>query len=116
MEVWPAQLQDYLNEDAFTDQPGDVTIVSENSVGPKKRRRRYTKSVDALQCTITIDRDDYVVFKNFFYTTLAGGVLSFGFDDPITGEASEYKIEPGFTTTPLGGRKFRITMNWEKQL
>jgi hypothetical protein len=116
MELWPSQLQDYLNEDAFTLQPGDVTIQSDNSTGPKKRRRRVTAPIDVLQCTITIDRDDYQLFRDFYYTTLAGGILSFGFDDPITGVASEYKIEPGWSIVPMGGRNFRVSMNWEKQL
>lgn len=116
MEIWPIQLQDYLNQDAFTYQPGDVTIQSDNSVGPKKRRRRYTAPVDKLQCTITIDRDDYAIFESFYYTTLAGGIKTFGFDHPITGVASEFYIEPGWTVTLLGGRNFRISMNWEKAL
>lgn len=116
METWPVILQDYLNENAFSYQPGDVTLQSENSIGPKKRRRRVTSSVDVVTCTITIDKSDFQLFKDFYYTTLAGGVKSFAFNDPITGDPSEYKIEPGWTIGPVGGRNFSISMTWEKQL
>ena len=114
-EIWPAQLQDYVNEESFSQSGRPITLKSQNESGPSKRRRRFTKAIFDLSCTITIDRDDYQVFEDFFYTTLGAGVKAFAFDDPITGVPSEFKIEEGWNLSPIGGRAFRITMNWEKQ-
>lgn len=116
MEVWPASLQDYLNEESFSFAPGSVVIESQNETGPPKIRRRITKSVDRISCTITIDKDDFQTFYDFFYTTLAGGVNYFGFDHPLTGNPTSFKIKPGWSVNPKGGRTFVVSMEWEETL
>ena len=114
-EVWPLELQDYLNSESFSQSNKPITLKSANEAGPAKRRRRFTKVVKELTCSITVDRDLVQLFEDFFYTTLGAGVKAFAFDDPITGVPGEYKIEEGFSINPLGGRNFSITMTWEKQ-
>lgn len=112
---WPSQLQDYLNEDSFSHEFGDTTIRSNFDVGPAKVRRRFTRSIDTIGCSIDIHKDDYEFFKIFYNTTLNGGVTPFEFAHPITQDIVTVRFlsnnPPSFS--PLGGSYFRIAMKWE---
>lgn len=114
MELWPSQLQQALNTDSFNLKFGDTTVRSGVDVGQDKVRARYTDAVDIYSATINLDYDDYTVFYDFYKTTLGNGVLTFEFDDPMTGIASEFRFAETPVIAPLGGRVFRIDMKWEK--
>ncbi len=114
MELWPSQLQQALNTDSFNLKFGDTTVRSGVDVGQDKVRARYTDAVDIYSATINLDYDDFTVFYDFYKTTLGNGVLTFEFDDPMTGVASEFRFSETPVISPLGGRVFRIDMRWEK--
>ena len=116
METWPAELQDTLLVDGFQVRFGDTLVRSDMDVGPAKLRSRYTDGVDEYTCTINLEYDDWAVLNTFYKTTLSNGALTFGYDDPMTGVASEFRFKEPPVVVPLGGRFFRVSMTWEKML
>lgn len=116
MDNWPSQLQQKLEEAGFEKRFGSTVVASEMDVGPAKVRQRYTRSVDPYTCQITLDMDEVEIFETFYKTTLGGGTLPFLFDDPFTGDETAFRFVPGTEPSlrPLGGRKFTLSMSWEK--
>ena len=111
--LWPAGLQQKLNVAEFNFKIGNTVITSENDVGPSKKRRRSTKSVDLYACSINLDFSDYQTFYDFFNVELNGGASQFVFPHPFTGVDSYFRMFGEPTLTPLGGRVFTVSMNWE---
>ncbi len=111
--TWPASLQDFINEESFSLQTGSTVLVSDMDIGPAKKRRRFTKSVDKFDVTITLkNQTDYTTFSNFFDLDLNGGVEQFVFDHPLSGVPTNFRMsEPKYT--PLGGTAFLVSMQWE---
>lgn len=112
--VWPAFLQEFLNTASFSYAFGDTTIRSENDTGLAKVRRRYTKSVDVIQCSIDIEFDDFSNFENFYDVDLNGGVTRFQYPHPFTQVPTMFRMVGPPALRPLGGRNFEVTMQWEK--
>jgi hypothetical protein len=112
---WPTSLQQFFSEDNFGITIGNTTIISENEIGPKKRRRRFSKSIDKMTASILLNTAQFTVFRNFFDTTLAGGVLAFEFNHPITGILTEFKFEPEPQIVSIGGGQFRVSFTLEVQ-
>ena len=111
-EMFPSTLQDKVNEAGFQLKTGKTTITSNMDIPPNKKRRRFTKGIDNFTTTFNIDYDDYTTLYEFFDTTLAGGTKTFLYNHPMTGVESEFRMaEP--TYRPLGGRSFRVSMEWE---
>lgn len=117
-EQWPAQLQQKLNSANFSESFGDTTIRSQNAIGLPKVRRRYTKGFETIRASVFIDREDVTLFKNFYDTTLNGGVLPFEFTDPFTNTLQEFRFDTSSPPqiAPVGGSGivFNLTMNWER--
>ena len=113
-EAWPISLQDKLNEDAFGLDIGETVLRSDMDVGPAKVRRRMTKSVDTLTCSIDVTTSEYSTFLYFFDTTLNGGVNQFTFDHPITGAPTDFRFGGPPQIRSIGGGNFRVTMRWEQ--
>lgn len=113
--AWPAQLQQYLNEDSFSTEIGNTTLRSNMDIGPAKVRRRFTKSVDTMVCTINLTRDDFLFFETFYGTTLNGGVTPFTFIHPIrlTTMTARFITDNPPSFRSLGGNYFRVQMKWE---
>ena len=113
-QTWPVTLQDFLNEASFTYTIGETDITSDMDIGLSKKRRRFTKGVNTVSCTIDMERDTFTTLYNFYNDTLNGGVLTFNFDHPITSVASEWRFVAPPRLTPLGGVWFRVSMEWEE--
>jgi len=113
-ELWPSGLQDIVNEEGFGYTLGDTLVRSDMDVGPAKVRRRYTKGVENLTTTINLTTSEYTTFKNFYDTTLNGGVTPFLFDHPITGVQEEFRFVNPPKIDSIGGGNFRVSMEWEK--
>lgn len=111
-QPWPATLQDILNEASFSYNKGSTVIVSEMEVGPPKKRRRATKSVDTFSCSITVTSAQFVTFQNYFDTTLAGGTIPFYFNHPITQVPSIFEFIESWSLNSIGGGNFQITTQW----
>lgn len=112
---WPAFLQTFLNEDSFSYQIGETRIFSENDTGIQKSRRRYTKSIDTLKCTIDITLSDYQQFYDFWDVSLNGGINYFTFNHPFSGVPTDFRIKDPPSFSPMGGEWLRIDMVWEKK-
>ena len=112
---WPAQLQQFINEDSFDHQIGDTVISSNSDSGPPKRRRRFSKGIDTFNVTIDLAYSDYTILKSFYETTINGGIDPFEFDHPITQVLSEFKMIGAPRIGRLGGEWFRVIMRWELQ-
>ena len=114
MAVWPVSIQQKLNVASFSETIGETVLRSDNDIGPQKVRRRFTRSVDVLSCSINITFEEYTTFMNFFKTTINGGATAFDFDHPISGVPSQFRFTAPPQIVPLGGRVFQISMAWEK--
>lgn len=113
-ETWPSELQVLLNQDSFGLNFGDSTIRSDMDVGPAKVRRRITRAVDTLSCTITTKTvSEFSAFEYFYKTTLNGGVNQFTFNHPVTGVETDFRMCKTPSFRPLGGNVFQISMEWE---
>ena len=112
--LWPTFLQDLINQSGFNYTFGKNTVESKNDTGVAKKRKRFTKRVDNLSVSLTIDYDTYVQFDDFYETSLNSGVNYFYYDHPLTGVQGVYQIigEPAISS--LGGRKFNISMAWRE--
>lgn len=115
-EQWPAQLQDKLNEADFTESLGDTTLRSSSEIGLAKVRRRFTKAVDTLTCSVFLEKDDVALFKSFYKTTLNGGVTTFEFTDPYDGTLQEFRFDTSTPPqiSPVGGNTMNLRMSWER--
>lgn len=113
-ENFPSSLQDKLNQAGFTNNFGETSIRSTVDVGLAKVRNRYTKGIDTFQCTIDLNFDDYTTLETFYKTTLAGGSLTFYYDHPFTEVQTEFRFIAAPSITPIGGKWFRVSMNWEE--
>lgn len=115
MATWPLTLQQKLNTESFSEKFGETVMRTEMDIGPAKVRRRFTKSVDIITCSINLDFDEYDDFLIFFKNTVNGGATSFTFIHPISGSNINARFTEPPTITPLsgGGRKFRVSMTWE---
>lgn len=113
--TWPSSLQQLLNQDSFSIALPQSWIESVTDIGPKKRRRRTTQNYEQITCTIWVDTDGYVTFKNFYDVTLDGGVLPFVFINPITQVLTSYRMAAP-TISPLGGQEYSVSMAWEEVL
>lgn len=114
MNTWPVSLQQKLDSESFELKYGSTVIRSDMDVGPDKVRSRYTDAVDTYTCSILLDFDEQDTLRTFYKTTLNNGALPFEFNDPFTGVAATFRfIEPP-SIRALGGRTFRVGLNWEK--
>lgn len=115
-ESFPGSLQDKMNSSGFGLQFGEVAITSDNEIGPPKKRARFTDPIDTYTCSIDCDFSDYITIKNFYFTTLGGGVKKFNYNHPFTGELLEFGFVDPPSMSPLGsgGTKFRVSMSWRQ--
>lgn len=114
METWPAALPSDILSSGFKQQAKSNTIRSTVEAGLDKIRRRYTTPIVDSTVTMVMTFAQHDTLETFFNTTLQGGVLSFGFTDPITSTLSEYRflIEPSYSS--VGCSKLLVSMQWER--
>ena len=113
---WPSSLQQLLNQESFTVGFADTIIKSEMDIGAPKRRRRFTKAVKQMTCSIWVTSSQYSILENFYTTTLNGGIDSFEFSHPITKVLSLYKFSGAPTVNYIGGDTYTVSMSWEEEI
>lgn len=115
MNVWPSTIQNFLSRDSFKYDFGETSIETEMDYGLKKKRRRFTKRVDELSCSIWLKTPtEYNTFNSFYDTTLNGGVDTFQFTNPISGNLEEFRFKDTPKLTYIGGDTYKVDMNWIK--
>jgi len=112
--VWPLALPQFVNQSGFSLDVGDTTIKSSVDVGPAKRRRISTRSVDTLTVSMDIDYTQYQMLYDFFNTSLNGGINSFLFNHPITTIPTEFRFIEPLKFSAKGGTYFVVSMKWEQ--
>lgn len=112
--AWPALLQSVVNEESFSFIIGETSIRSDMEVGPAKVRRRFTKSVDGLTCSINLTQSEFQTFYDFYDIDLNGGTKVFSFIHPVTQVLSDFRFTKAPNMRSLGGGNFRVVMEWEQ--
>lgn len=119
--TWPDTLPQYFTVDGFSNQLPTGAIRVEMDSGPVFQRQRYTASVEPIQCSIELTKDQYQIFKDFYIVALAQGTLPFNCTHPITKETVEMqfdvssppKISVSQNSSASFGTIFRVDMNLE---
>lgn len=88
MPSWPSNLPT-INADA-QEEILEGFIKSPTSIGPGKRRRRYSATPHFFGGTFTFTRAQRATFDTFYHVTLAEGSLPFTMDDPATGNTATF--------------------------
>jgi hypothetical protein len=111
--IWPSTLQQRVNKDTFSYKKGSTVIKSDVDIGPSKIRRRFTRAVDLISCSIWLTIPQYTIFENFYNIEVAGGATSFFFNHPITGVQLlvRFTTEPDYR--PVGGVDFAVAFTLE---
>lgn len=113
MAVWPSSLQQLLNEDGFSYGIGPTVIRSDMDIGPAKQRRRFTKPVDTISCTIDLSTSEFTIFYDFYDITVNGGVTAFDFTHPVTAATIQVRFINPPVIASRGGGRYRVSMAWE---
>ena len=95
-ETWPPTIDKKVLRGGFSQKAVENTIRSTVEAGLDKLRKRYTSPIIKMNVNMWIDFTQYESLETFYNTTLQGGVLSFTFPDPATGDDHEYR----FLSTP----------------
>lgn len=111
---WPVSLPQYINVSGFGESIGETVIRTEVDVGPVKKRRRFTRSVDRLSCSIDITKDQRADFLVFYKTTTDAGVLRFEMNHPITGVLTEFTFAGPPNFRAIGGLYFQAIFELEE--
>jgi len=111
--TWPAQLPATLMLAGLSMQPQNNVICTAMDAGPKKARRRYTASTKIFSGTQIFSAEQFEIFKQFYHTVLADGVLRFNFTDPISLDTAEFRFTAIYTAAARDGL-FEVTLPLER--
>jgi hypothetical protein len=84
---WPSGLSDAVLADGYSEQLADNLIRSPMDAGPPKVRRRGTSAPRAISLRQLLTTSEVATLETFYYTTTAGGSLSFMWEHPRTGSS-----------------------------
>ena len=87
MTAWPlASLPDAPLDGSFSQTPVPSFVDDRPDIGAARRRARFTRTLRrfAFRYLVTTAQKD--ALDTFYYTTTSGGVASFDWDHPDTGE------------------------------
>ena len=110
---WPSSLPDGLLMEGLSIEPQNNVIRSSMDAGTKKARRRYTASTIKFSGMQRFNAAEFEIFKTFFHTALADGVLRFNFTDPVNLETAEFRFCENYHATALEGF-LEVAMSLEK--
>lgn len=113
-QAWPGTLQQLLSEANFGETEGDTVLRSDTDVGLAKLRRRFTKGVNEFTASIYLTTSQYTTFKNFFNTTLNGGVTAFTFNHPVTQVPTDFRFKGQPQYRSIGGGQWTVQFTWEQ--
>lgn len=111
-QEWPVTLQQVLSESEFGLELGNTVLETDMDVGPPKSRRRVTKGIDTVTGSIYLTIDQYLIFVDFFNTTLNGGTNPFTFPHPITQEDTDFRFKGTPRFRSIGGGNFVAQFVW----
>ncbi|MCL2272407.1 MAG: hypothetical protein FWC19_06365 [Treponema sp.] len=110
---WPESLPaDFLAE-GLSIQPQSNVIRTKMDAGPQKARRRYTARTVNFSGKQRFDNVELTIFKRFYNTVLADGVLRFNYKDPLTNQLAEFRFTEDYTCAEIGGL-WEVTLPLER--
>lgn len=112
-ETWPLTLPQSPLISGFELIKRPNTIRSDVDVGRAKVRRRYTKKMEDMQCSFLMTQEQWNIFDAFFETTLNGGVNTFNFTHPWTGETLELRSADAPKSKPAS---LYIMVTWSLEI
>jgi hypothetical protein len=112
--VWPAELPQVPLVQGYTRKPQAARVRSAVDAGPAKVRRRFTAKVRNVTYLITVNKEQWAIFWNFYDNTLAQGSLPFDWIDGVSGDPATLRFgedepseapangnEPGYLTITM---------------
>lgn len=115
--TWPEGVRKRVMRDTTWEIPISV-IADETRCGRKKVRPANQLAPDIFNVSMNFTYEEYVIFKNWFKTTLRRGAISFMYPaiDEINGLDVEYRFVPGSSIQPdnPGGKIVHVPMQWEE--
>jgi hypothetical protein len=93
MAVWPASLPKPRVE-GYVETPADYRLVSEMQTGPVKMRSRAVPIPGKVQGNLYLSEALLTVFKTFWATDTANGILSFTYTLPRSGVEVTARFNP----------------------
>jgi len=100
---WPAELPVTLPLQGLSVKPQTNVVRTTMDAGPQKARRRYTAKTTRYSGRFILTADAYEVFKLFYHTMLADGVLRFNFTDPQKLDVAEFRFAETYDANALDG-------------
>lgn len=110
--AWPTGLQDKLNSSDFGMNFGETNVRSQMETGPYKVRKRFTRALDVINCSILMNRSEYATFRTFYDTSLSNGTLAFTYLHPLTNAMTDFKFSGPPSIRFIQGNHFQVSMNW----
>jgi hypothetical protein len=110
--AWPAGLPDCAQSWEEKDIP--VTVRTQMEVGPPKVRRRFTRTMRAVQVGFTMDHAQAMALRDFFEIDLQGGVLEHSFRHPFRGDVESFRFVEAPTITAEGALACVVSCSWEQ--
>ena len=111
--TWPAELPVTLLLRGLSMQPQSNVIRTSMDAGAKKARRRYTARTINFSGRQLFNKAELAIFKQFYHTVLADGVLRFNFTDPISLETAEFRFANDYTVNTVDDF-FEVAMELER--
>lgn len=115
MPTWPASLPQAPLVDQWSGGPQRNKVSFQPEIGPSIDRRRGSSAFHTYQATFAPLTDaQLATFVYFFETELYDGVVSFQWNDPVTGAAYNWKFsddEPPYQVTSGEGNLHSLTFN-----
>lgn len=114
MPAWPASLPSYVLEGGYQEKFQDQTVESKMDTGPAKIRRRFTKAIRFISCSMLCTPSQVTDFETFWQTDCKGGSISFTWVHPRTRAATTFRFRsPAPTYSVTGGTNVTINFTLE---
>lgn len=114
---WPEGVRKRVLRDTTWDMPV-CAIADETRCGRRKVRPATQLTPDTFNVSMNFTYEEYLLFKQWFKTTLRHGALSFLYPqiDAVNGNNVEYRFVPGSSVQPdnPGGKILHVPMQWEE--
>lgn len=102
--TWPTNLPLKFDQGTYEERWPSGVVKTKTSIGPGKRRRRFTAVPRYLTGSMTLTPDEAAILESFWYSLTQGGADEFTWEHPRTGAEilCEFEGEIMSTDTEAG--------------
>lgn len=112
--TWPSSLPAYMVEGGYQEKFQDQNVESQMDSGPAKIRRRFTKAIRYISCTLNLTASQVSDFETFWQTTCKGGSIPFDWVHPRTRSATTFRFRnPAPSYSVYGGTNVAVSFTLE---